>query len=98
MDTPLSEERKSLLILPNFLMIITGMTYPQLTTLDEAGFKAYFLSHVTLVLLDKTKGEVLGTYYIKPNFPGRCSHICNAGFLVPPNARGNGAGRPSYLV
>lgn len=68
------------------------MTYPQLNPLDEAGFKAYFLSHVTLVLEDQKRGEVLGTFYIKPNFPGRCNHICNAGFLVPPHARGVGAG------
>ncbi|PWN41217.1 hypothetical protein IE81DRAFT_324829 [Ceraceosorus guamensis] len=31
-------------------------------------------------------------YYIKPNYPGRSSHLCNAGFLVPPSARGSGLG------
>ncbi|GJN69909.1 histone acetyltransferase-like protein [Purpureocillium lilacinum] len=35
----------------------------------------------------------LGSYYIKPNYPGRSSHVCNAGFLVAPAARGRGAGR-----
>lgn len=35
----------------------------------------------------------LGTFYIKPNYPGRSSHICNAGFLVSPSARGKGVGR-----
>ncbi|PNS21331.1 L-azetidine-2-carboxylic acid acetyltransferase [Sphaceloma murrayae] len=35
----------------------------------------------------------LGTYYIKPNYPGRSSHVCNAGFLVSENTRGKGVGR-----
>ncbi|SPO19689.1 related to l-azetidine-2-carboxylic acid acetyltransferase [Ustilago trichophora] len=36
--------------------------------------------------------EVAGYYYIKPNYPGRSSHLCNAGFVVPPTARGLGLG------
>ncbi|KAK0212536.1 hypothetical protein DFS33DRAFT_37136 [Desarmillaria ectypa] len=35
---------------------------------------------------------VIGYYYVKPNYPGRSSHICNAGFVVPPSQRGQGAG------
>ncbi|TFK44892.1 hypothetical protein BDQ12DRAFT_730900 [Crucibulum laeve] len=35
---------------------------------------------------------VAGYYYIKPNYPGRSSHICNAGFVVPPIHRGTGYG------
>jgi len=31
-----------------------------------------------------------GFYYIKPNYPGRSSHICNAGFVVPPAQRSRG--------
>jgi RimJ/RimL family protein N-acetyltransferase len=30
---------------------------------------------------------VLGCFYIKPNYPGRCSHICNGGFITAPNFR-----------
>ncbi|KAK6608917.1 Protein SPT10 [Botrytis cinerea] len=44
--------------------------------------------------------ECLGSYYIKPNYPGRSSHVCNAGFLVTDAARGKGVGRllgESYL-
>lgn len=35
---------------------------------------------------------VIANYYIKPNYPGRCSHNCNAGFMVNPRFRGVGAG------
>jgi len=43
---------------------------------------------------------IAGFYYIKPNYPGRSSHICNAGFIVPANHRGGGYGSilgKSYL-
>ncbi|GAA5980134.1 hypothetical protein JCM10908_001546 [Rhodotorula pacifica] len=31
---------------------------------------------------------VLGMFYVKPNYPGRSSHLCNAGFVVPTVHRG----------
>lgn len=37
--------------------------------------------------------ECLGSFYIKPNYPGRSSHVCNGGFLVTNAARGRGVGR-----
>ncbi|KAE8556247.1 hypothetical protein EYB25_000947 [Talaromyces marneffei] len=47
------------------------------------------------------KEVCLGTFYIKPNYPGRCSHVCNAGFLACSAARGKGIGSvmgETYLV
>ncbi|KAF5322258.1 hypothetical protein D9619_001692 [Psilocybe cf. subviscida] len=35
---------------------------------------------------------IAGYFYVKPNYPGRSSHICNAGFVVPPRQRGYGYG------
>ncbi|KAJ6593514.1 hypothetical protein B0H19DRAFT_919259 [Mycena capillaripes] len=35
---------------------------------------------------------IAGYYYIKPNYPGRSSHICNGGFVVPPIQRAKGYG------
>ncbi|KAK0551989.1 hypothetical protein OC846_003073 [Tilletia horrida] len=34
------------------------------------------------------KEAVAGFYYVKPNYPGRSSHICNGGFVVVPIHRG----------
>ena len=36
---------------------------------------------------------VLGSFYVKPNYPGRSSHVCNAGFLVTPVRRNQGVGK-----
>ncbi len=35
-------------------------------------------------------GDILGTYYIKPNFAGGAGHVCNCGYMVAPAARGQG--------
>jgi L-amino acid N-acyltransferase YncA len=35
-------------------------------------------------------GDVVGTYYIRPNQPGRGSHVANAGYMVAAAARGQG--------
>ncbi|SCZ90396.1 BZ3500_MvSof-1268-A1-R1_Chr1-3g01962 [Microbotryum saponariae] len=46
------------------------------------------------------KDAVVGMYYIKPNYPGRSSHNCNGGFVVPPVHRGLKVGKTlgrSYL-
>jgi len=46
-----------------------------------------------------TRGEwdwgkrCLGSFYVKPNYPGRSSHVCNGGFLVTDAARNRGVGR-----
>jgi ribosomal protein S18 acetylase RimI-like enzyme len=35
-------------------------------------------------------GQMLGTYFIKPNHRGLGSHVCNCGYVVAPQARGQG--------
>ncbi|KAF1811274.1 hypothetical protein P152DRAFT_459675 [Eremomyces bilateralis CBS 781.70] len=37
--------------------------------------------------------ECLGSFYIKPNYPGRSSHVCTGGFLVTDASRNRGVGR-----
>ncbi|MDZ7960857.1 MAG: N-acetyltransferase [Aulosira sp. DedQUE10] len=81
------------------LVITEGKTYPQKQPLSPAEFAAYWLSQDAFVVraveqsaTQKTK-DILGAFYVKPNFLGRCSHICNAGFIVQPQLRGQGIGR-----
>src|SRR5947207_9918548 len=35
-------------------------------------------------------GKVVGTYYVRPNQPGRGAHVANAGYMVADDARGQG--------
>lgn len=70
-----------------------GNSYPQEDLANVEDFRSYYLSHDVFVCRDVTSGKVLGSFYVKPNFPGRCSHICNAGFAVEKSSRGFGVGK-----
>ncbi|MEM9926207.1 MAG: N-acetyltransferase [Cyanobacteria bacterium P01_D01_bin.50] len=80
-------------------VIIEGKFYPQKQPLTQSEFKAYWLLGDAFVVKAVNVNpqfqpqSVLAAFYIKPNFPGRCSHICNAGFIVQPQMRGQGIGR-----
>ena len=88
------------------LIIREGRSWPfdqEFETVDD--WRGYFLSHTAFVVrainngMDSSKrnsssaGEILGCFYIKPNFPGRCSHVCNGGFITAPRFRRIGVGR-----
>ena len=81
------------------VLLIEDKTYPQRQPLSQAEFLAYWLSKDAFVVRTSVQDtthkpkEILGAFYLKPNFPGRCSHICNAGFIVQPELRGQGIGR-----
>ncbi|GIY85898.1 n-acetyltransferase aca1 [Caerostris darwini] len=68
-----------------------GQTYPQ-DTMDKDDFEKYYLSHDAFVARNPSDQRVMGSFYVKPNFPGRSSHICNAGFLVHKDFRNRGIG------
>jgi RimJ/RimL family protein N-acetyltransferase len=85
------------------LIIREGRTWPfdqEFETLDS--YQAYFLSHAAFVVRthptddshdDDEPSDVMGCFYIKPNYPGRCSHICNGGFITTPKYRIRGVGK-----
>jgi L-amino acid N-acyltransferase YncA len=71
------------------VIIEEGKAYPQEFPLEKEQFRNYFQT----AYVCKQGETVLGAFYIKPNFPGRCSHICNGGFIVEPVHRGKGVGK-----
>ena len=73
-----------------------GDSYPYYDMSSVEDFRKYYLSHDAFVCRDAETNEVLGAFYVKPNFPGRSSHICNSGFVVKKPHRGTGIG--SFLV
>lgn len=68
--------------------IKNGNSYPFEEEMDTSAFKKYFKKGFVGLVNDK----VVGAFYVKPNYPGRCSHICNGGFLVSTESRGKGIG------
>ncbi|HLP89495.1 MAG TPA: N-acetyltransferase [Nostocaceae cyanobacterium] len=80
-------------------IIIAGKSYPQIHPLSKTEFASYWLAKDAFVvrMADQSSAsqtqEVLGAFFLKPNFPGRCCHIANAGFIVQPEWQGQGIGR-----
>ena len=87
------------------LIIREGKSWPfeeEFETVDA--YRGYFLSHAAFVVRTVHEGDdangcrsgqgsVIGAFYIKPNYPGRCSHICNGGFVTHPNYRRMGVAK-----
>lgn len=69
----------------------TGETYAFSRDISEnEAYKAWIsLPKVTYVAVNQDD-TILGTYYIKPNQPGQGNHICNCGYIVSENVRGQG--------
>ena len=61
------------------------MLLGEISTLQEVGYMD--------AQGEKWEETCLGSFYVKPNYPGRSSHVCNGGFLVTEAARNRGVGR-----
>jgi len=69
-----------------------GDTYPHSPrTSREEAFK-YWMVTPTATYVAVDKGELVGTYYLRPNQPDLGSHVCNAGYMVSSRARNRGIG------
>ncbi|KAH7555258.1 hypothetical protein BM1_06881 [Bipolaris maydis] len=90
------------------LEIAAGDTYPMLDPLPLETFGPYWFSTFAAVMVlgeglsVESLGEMgevewedrcLGSFYVKPNYPGRSSHVCNGGFLVNAKKRNLGIGK-----
>jgi ribosomal protein S18 acetylase RimI-like enzyme len=74
-------------------VVAAGEGYPQPPgPLAMEDFREYWLEKKSAVAVARHDGRLAGSYYLKPNFPGRAAHIVNAGYFVVPDLRGHGVG------
>ena len=59
-------------------------------TTPEAVARALWVEPPAAAFVAEDAGGFLGTYYVRPNQPGRGGHVANAGYMVHPAARGRG--------
>lgn len=74
-----------------------GKTYPVDPAASRDDVLAYWFAPGKQVLVAQDGGDVIGTYYIKANSTGPADHVANAGFMVLPAARRQGAARAMAL-
>jgi GNAT superfamily N-acetyltransferase len=74
-------------------IVDAGDGFPHAAPLSRHAFDDYWIAHTSAVWIIRTEGELVGAYYVKPNFVGRAAHISNAGYFVLEAHRGRGLGR-----
>lgn len=77
-------------------VIREGASYPLDPALTRKGALEYWFAPDKTVYVAEDAGEfggeVLGTYYLKPNSTGLADHVANAGYMTHPASRGRGIG------
>lgn len=62
------------------------------STTEETARKLWFDPPAACFVAEED-GRVVGTYYVRPNQPGRGGHVANGGYIVAHEARGRGLAR-----
>src|SRR5262245_58734967 len=67
-----------------------GETYSFAPDIGEAEARDLWTMRPLASFVAEEGGEILGTYFIKPNQPGLGAHVCNCGYVVAEGAQGRG--------
>lgn len=67
-----------------------GETYAVDPAITKEEALSYWITTARATYVVEKDGQTLGTYYIRTNQPGGGAHICNCGYIVAPEARGQG--------
>lgn len=74
-------------------VIATGDSYVFYPHSSREKMLSYWFSAEKKVYVAALENKIVGTFYLKPNQPDLGSHICNAGYMVSTEAKGQGIGR-----
>ncbi|WP_226582688.1 GNAT family N-acetyltransferase [Acuticoccus sediminis] len=74
-------------------IIRAGEEYALDRDMSEADALAYWIASDRETFVAEVDGEVLGSYYIRPNQAGGGRHVANCGYAVASAARGRGIAR-----
>jgi GNAT superfamily N-acetyltransferase len=77
-------------------IIRAGETYALPQAMSKAEAMSYWLGSGRETFAAVADGRILGTYYIRPNQPGRGDHVANCGYMTAAEARGRGIARRMF--
>lgn len=67
----------------------SGETYAVAPDISAEAARHYWTElPVQTWVAETDTGQLVGTYYLKTNQPGPGAHVCNCGYIVAPEARG----------
>ena len=78
------------IILPT---IRAGETYTLDPAMPREEALAYWMGTDKQTFVAEADGQILGTYYLRPNQAGNGSHVCNCGYMTGAAATGRGVAR-----
>jgi len=67
-----------------------GDSYSFAPDIGEAEARRIWIDAPLATFVAEEDGEILGTYFIKPNQPALGAHVCNCGYVVAARAQGRG--------
>ena len=73
-------------------VVAAGDTYPYSPKISKDEALDIWVRQVHETYVAIVDDVLVGTYYLKPNNFGRAEHVCNCGYMVSSNARGQGVG------
>lgn len=74
-------------------IIRKGTTYALDRDTSEADALSFWLSPDKESFVAEIEGQIVGTYYLRPNQAGGGRHVCNCGYMTSPAAAGKGIAR-----
>jgi GNAT superfamily N-acetyltransferase len=82
------------LVWPIFHAVVSsGDTYAYSPDLALGAARTLWAGPPARAFVAELEGAVVGTYSLRPNQPGLGNHVANAGYMVAPEARGQGIAR-----
>ena len=69
-----------------------GGAFPRQPPVTDAEFRGAWMQGMTAVVAARVDGQIAGSYFLRPAYPGLAGHIANAGYLVASEFRGKGVG------
>ena len=78
------------------VIVKEGTSYPHDRPIADEEVDQYWFHGKSTIAAYPASGragpDMLGAFYLKPNWPGRARHVANAGFIVAPEWRNTGLG------
>lgn len=73
-------------------VVDSGVEFPYECSSVQEFHRQFFAPRSEVYVCRSSDGQVIGGFYIKASFSGRCNHIANAAYMIKSSHRGQGIG------
>jgi ribosomal protein S18 acetylase RimI-like enzyme len=86
------DDLDALLVITN-QVLARGDAFVYDEPMDRDGLRRWIGMYPHAFVAMQSDGAIVGGYFLRPNFPGRGAHVCNAAYMVDERTRGLGLGK-----